>query len=486
MFKKENIAGVLKRAMQIFKKDVYHQSPITVEEQFLITKEKILFGKKKGYILADEFRYICLKIFSTVPCEISLYWHVGDQIYTTKSFALDVNHAIYVFDLAIMMAKNQSGRTNYFWNGQVTKFGIKYSPGCIIKWSKFTNNKFTFRKKRIPLIEIIDYPEIVHLEVTRNCNLKCYMCRENREKEIREIGLNNLDCRILDKMIPFMRNVEHVALFGWGEPLCHPDFDRFIDVVGKIKERKYPSLLNKVIPFVNFTTNATLLNEDLIKCIIESKLDEIVISIDSPNEDNFNFIRKGADFKKVVANLRMLQELKSKHGVSYPKLAIEFVAMRRNIEELPDMMEFAFALGIRDVRVSYIIVVTKGLEQESLYYHQDLTNRIFEQTEKIAGEKGIRLSLPTRFKTNIDPQGYCDDILKMFYIRAEGTVLPCCIATDYIIGNICEERPEEIWQGERRKKIIDNFRKRILEGKCKDCYKFTGNDINLKETHIKI
>lgn len=486
ILKKENLVVVFKQAKQILKKDGIHELKIKIENRLPFEQEISLFDKKRGYILADESRYLYLKISSPVSCKISLYWYVGSQKYITKPFDIYMSPAIYVFDLAMIRASNQTGRTNYFWEGRVTNFGIKCNAGCIIKWSKFTNTKPTFEKERGPLIEIIDYPEIVHLEITRNCNLKCYMCRENRDEEVKEIGINDLDCQILNKMIPFMQNVNNIALFGWGESLCHPHFDRFIDAVSRIKERNHPKLLNKVKPHVSFTTNATLLTGDLINRIIKSGLDEIVASIDSPSEDNFNFIRKGADFKKVIANLRMLQECKAKYGVSHPKLTIDFVAMRRNIEELPEMIKFAVDLGIKRILVYYMTVVTKGLEQESLYYHRELTNHIFNQTEKLAQSNGINISLPPRFGTKVDPQGYCDDIQKIFYIKAEGTVISCCIATDFIIGNLYKESPEEIWQGEHRKKIIDNLRRGVLKGKCKNCYKFTGNDINLRETHIKV
>ena len=136
--------------------------------------------------------------------------------------------------------------------------------------------------------------------------------------------------------------------------------------------------------------------------------------------------------------------------------------------------------------VFYITVVTKGLERESLYYHQELTNGILNKTEKLAQAHGIDLILPPRFGTKVKTEGDCNEPKQTFYVRAEGTVIPCCVATDYIIGNLYEESPEQIWQGEKRRKIIDNLRNGILEGKCKNCYKFTGNDINLRETHIKV
>ncbi len=486
ILKKEDLGRIFRRAKFIFKKDRLNDFLIRVENQIPLDREIPLFDKKQEHILADESRYLYLKIFSSVPCKISLYWNSGALRYITKSFDIYMSPAIYMFDLAMTRANSQIGKINYFWQGQITNFRIRANTNCVIKRSKFTNTKLTLKEERIPIIEIIDYPEIVHLEVTRNCNLKCYMCRENRDEEVREIGTNDLDYHVLDKMVPFMQNVHTVAFFGWGEPLCHPHFDKFIDTTRKIKERNDSKLLNKVKPYVNFTTNATLLTEDLIHRIIKSGLDDISVSIDSPDEDSFNFIRKGADFKKVIANLRTLQELKAKNKVLHPRLAIGFVAMRRNIEELPNIIPLAVDLGVWRITVSYITVVTKGLEQESLYYHQDLANCIFDKVEKIAQTNKISISLPPRFGTKVEPQGYCDDILDIFYVKAEGTVIPCCIATDVAIGNLYEESPEEIWQGERRKKIIDKLKKGILEGKCKGCHKFTGNDINSRETHIKI
>ena len=312
------------------------------------------------------------------------------------------------------------------------------------------------------------------------------MCRENREDEVKNIGLDNLDYALFYKTIPFARNVNNVALFGWGEPLMHPQFDKFIDIVSKIKERGDPWLVNKQKPYVNFTSNATLLNEAMIYRLIEQELNEVVVSIDSATPLNYNFIRKNADFNQVIANLRNLKKIKSERVVAYPLLTVAIVAMRRNIEELPEIIKLAAELGSKRVLVNYLTVVTKGLEQESLFYHQDLTNRMFDIAEETARQLGITITLPTRFGSKADARGYCDDVQEMFYIRAEGTVLGCCINTDYIIGDLKKDSPEDIWQGQSRKKLIDSLKKGTLVGHCKDCYKFTGTDINLRQTHIKV
>ena len=185
-----------------------------------------------------------------------------------------------------------------------------------------------------------------------------------------------MDPRIFYKMIPFIEKADHLALFGWGEPLCHPNFKEFIEVIGDIKEKNDLASGKKNIPYIkpftNFTTNGYLMNEDLINSIIRSRIDEIVFSIDSPNADNYNFIRKGSSFERVIANLRKLQECRISSNQSSPAITIEFVAMRRNIEELPDMIRFVSDLNVKRMIVTSLVVATEGLEQESLYYCQDL------------------------------------------------------------------------------------------------------------------
>lgn len=450
-----------------------------------LKQKKRLFNKEISHIYAEDSRYLYLCVLSPLPHEICIWWETNKKRYTTKNFFLYTTPAVYMFDMAILRAIDFSGKLNYYWGGKITDFGIKDTGDCRIKWFKFVDSKIILNEN-LPLIEIVDYPEVIHFEITRNCNLKCYMCRENREQEVKEIGLTNLDYALFEKTIPFARNINNVALFGWGESLMHPEFDKFVSAINKIKERNNSCLKNRQKPYVNFTSNAMLLSEDLIHRLIKQELDEIVVSIDSPVPSNYNFIRKNADFKQVISNLYNLKIIKNSYATNYPALTIAVVAMRRTIEELPEMIKLAADLGSSKILVNYLTVVTKGLEQESLFYHQDLANRMFDLAEKTAKKIGIGITLPTRFGLQTETKGYCDDVQEMFYIRAEGTVLGCCIATDYIIGDIKHENPEDIWQGERRKKLIDNLRKGILTGKCKDCYKFSGTDINLKQTHIKV
>jgi len=484
--KERGPAATLKRTGQILKKDGIDELLVKIWKSSLPDKEILLLNKKRGCITADKCRYLYLRISSPTSSKIILSWKSGDRTYTTRAFDLYEPSATWMFDLALIKASDPSGRINYFWNAGITNFGIILDKESVIEWAKFTEVPISSTERHASSIEIIDYPKIAHIEITRKCNLKCYMCRYGREEEVKKIGTGDFDIELFDKMIPFMQNVPNIGLFGWGEPLYHPNFIDFIKAIPELKDRGKPHLSTKTRPFISFTTNATLLNHELLNLLIRNKLDGINVSIDSLDEKNFNFIRKGADFNKVVANLRMLQALKKQQGIFYPAITIQSVAMRRNIEELPDIVRFAADLEITQIRVTYITVSTKGLEEESLYHHKDLANRVFDEAQKLAKRRHINLYLPPRFDSEVEPQGYCDEVLDMFYARAEGTVIPCCRATEYVIGDLYKQTPEEIWKGQKRRALIGKLNKGILEGMCKDCYKFTGNDINLRDTHIKV
>ena len=82
----------------------------------------------------------------------------------------------------------------------------------------------------------------IYIEITNICNLNCEFCephnRENRFMKLEEFE------EILDKIVSFS---SHIYLHVKGEPLLHPDIDKFVEIAHK----KGFS--------INLTTNATLL-----------------------------------------------------------------------------------------------------------------------------------------------------------------------------------------------------------------------------------
>jgi MoaA/NifB/PqqE/SkfB family radical SAM enzyme len=119
-----------------------------------------------------------------------------------------------------------------------------------------------------------NFPNIINIEVTNACQIKCSICPMNngcvkRGKSFLSKGQFN---KILDK---YQKYLNHVCLSHHGEPLLHKDLVYFI------KELK-----NKGIK-VGFITNGLYLSKELSKEIIDSGLDEITFSFDTLDKGKY-------------------------------------------------------------------------------------------------------------------------------------------------------------------------------------------------------
>ena len=67
-------------------------------------------------------------------------------------------------------------------------------------------------------------------------------------------------------------------------------------------------------------TNGTYLNESICRAIFENNVTQIVISSDHYIKEDYERLRKGSNFEKVVANVDMLYKIREEY---YPNSATE-------------------------------------------------------------------------------------------------------------------------------------------------------------------
>jgi pyruvate-formate lyase-activating enzyme len=162
---------------------------------------------------------------------------------------------------------------------------------------KNISNMF-FKKKKTEGSPCPDYPEMVLMEVTNACNLRCSMCfiyGEGVTKK-RETGFikKELWQRAIDEMGSWPARLT-LNLHGAGEPLLHPDL---FDIVALAKSKGNLS--------VGFLSNATLLNKEKTDAVIETGVDWIGFSVDGAQKEVFESYRKGAVLEEVEANITYL------------------------------------------------------------------------------------------------------------------------------------------------------------------------------------
>lgn len=146
---------------------------------------------------------------------------------------------------------------------------------------------------------ILDFPITVTLEMINKCNLKCIMCYTDHHKKIK----STLSIQDLDKFLNECKKFKAPAIIiGLGSEILM--YKGIKEVVTKIMQANFLDVM--------FSTNATLLNEEMSKFLIKSGVTRVVISLDAATEDTYKIIRSKNELKKVENNILKLVELKKK------------------------------------------------------------------------------------------------------------------------------------------------------------------------------
>lgn len=160
-----------------------------------------------------------------------------------------------------------------------------------------------------------DMPLHLDIEASSRCNLRCTFC--DKLPLLKPGQLGNLEFDLFKHIIDQF-NGNHklwgLKLSYRGEPLINPQIP---DMVRYAKEH---GVLD-----VYFNTNAMFLDERMSRRLIEAGLDRISISIDGTEKTEYEKVRVGADFDKLIQNLETLLRLKEEYGVTYPKIRIQTV-----------------------------------------------------------------------------------------------------------------------------------------------------------------
>jgi MoaA/NifB/PqqE/SkfB family radical SAM enzyme len=150
---------------------------------------------------------------------------------------------------------------------------------------------------------------------------------------------------------------------GLGEPLVHPDIVEMV------------ALAKTLGATVELITNGTILTKPLSKQLIEAGLDMLWVSLDGATPESYADVRLGAALPEVLSNLAGFQEARVglrffEYFVDYhlkPQIGIVFVAMKRNIADLPAVIRLGNRFGAHRFLVTNVLPYTPEMLNEILY-----------------------------------------------------------------------------------------------------------------------
>ena len=239
----------------------------------------------------------------------------------------------------------------------------------------------------------------IRLDIIDKCNLRCKMCmnaEENySEKELGE--LNEQDFGIILKDIhPYVKTI--MLSCGY-EPLLSKNFIKIVHFIRK----EYPHIR------LAFCTNAMFLDAEIRKLIFEKNISEVYISLDGATKETFEKIRCGADYNKIISNLKALCDLKKKHHLDYPTVSINTVVMNSNLSELPSIVKIGSLLEAHYINFRNIVKFNKYFETsgERLQDNKDKFNFFRDLAVEEARRERIRIIISNKFnvpKINTYPE----------------------------------------------------------------------------------
>jgi radical SAM protein with 4Fe4S-binding SPASM domain len=298
-------------------------------------------------------------------------------------------------------------------------------------------------------------PRCVFIEVTNRCNLACATCVRafTAYEPPRELTMEEFEA--ISAQFPAM---ERAVLHGLGEPLLNRHLPAMIR---HLKGRGITVLFN---------SNGTLLTAEWQEALALSGLDELRISIDTPDAERYARIRGKPLLHRVIDNVRGLIATKARLGVETPRLSFWVVGTKENLEQLPDLIRLASSIGVPEVYVQRLTFAVEAVERYGAALpKQALFGRlteseasIIDQCQQLSRALGIGFqasgatdpanSLRAARDRDQRPWSSCRRPWTTAYITVDGNALPCCIAhwadTNYarmILGNIWHKDFNDIW-----------------------------------------
>jgi MoaA/NifB/PqqE/SkfB family radical SAM enzyme len=247
----------------------------------------------------------------------------------------------------------------------VESYGLK--PGSKIRLDEGKN----FVRMHRPITQLTK----IYIEPTVACNLDCITCfRNDWEQPIGRMSEETFASIIqgLKKLDP----IPSVYFGGIGEPLFHP---KTIDWIAEAKALGVK---------VELITNGTTLTEKKSREIINAGLDVLWVSIDGASEETYGDVRMGSEYPKIVQNLRRFAKMRKPNHFPEPEIGIAFVAMKRNIDDLPKVIKLGKSVKAKYFSVSNLQPATADMRGE-LLYDQTMHNIAYLEAPNLP-----RLSLP--------------------------------------------------------------------------------------------
>ena len=301
---------------------------------------------------------------------------------------------------------------------EIVKKSLQKSPKAFTFFKKYP-----LRYYRNTKLKEGEFPKQVWIENTNHCNATCVMCPRELQTRAKRIMSFDLYEKLIKEISLYSHTVERVHMHNFGEPLL---------------DKKLPERIKLAkdhgIKHVYFVTNASLLDSKNALNLIESGVDEFKISFYGANESSYNSIMRDLDFNTTLNNVRNFFDLRKSLKASKPKVVLQLIPQSLNDANLEKKWANLFKECLDD-----------EIGDTLNYYEMHNYGEGRDYVE--IGSHNIR--------------NVCHWPWDVMVILQDGSVTACCMDFDgkIILGKVNEQSIYDIWNGEKYRKIRENFKK---------------------------
>lgn len=308
--------------------------------------------------------------------------------------------------------------------------------------------------------KILSGPLRIDIIPTYRCNLRCVGCVHYQSEGPKDLDLD-LFSRILNETAA---NTIQYKFCSIGEPFMNRHVPEMMAMAAK-----------RGVGFL-LVTNGTLVTPELADHLVSNtRTDVLTFSVDGATAETCEGLRRGLKFEKLLGGINSVVEAKRRHGKTRPVVQANFVAMRDNSPELPDLIRLAAKIGIDDVNVNYLTIEGETDKDNSLFEQPSLQKEIFAAARAASIETGVALHLPPDLDDGTW-RNKCFFPWDTMIIDTDGTARLCYFSWEETIGNVVTDGGvRAVWNNAILQKVRETIESdRPFYRYCSDCGRRVG------------
>jgi len=189
-----------------------------------------------------------------------------------------------------------------------------------------------------------------------------------------------------------------------------------------------------------FNTNATSLTKSKAQKILDSGLDQLFFSFDSPDKETYEEVRVNANYHKVLRNIKFFMELRNKSGSIEPLTRVSMVRMNQQDSEWGRFYKLFSPIVDTVAELDYM----NHTEENGAH---NLTDNFWKNLKK----EYDKPSIDSEEVGDTTDKYCCPQLWQRMFIHPDGVVTPCCLDSSRIMvmGDVNSNSIEEIWGNDK-------------------------------------